>query len=175
MTIAIDQLTQQYPLIEELISLKETSWFNPAITSFEEGLPHVGLDQGDIKDASDRLSRFAPYLAHVFPETKESNGIIESDVVTIPSMKAILDSEYATHITGRLMLKKTVTYLFQAQLKPEVVSMRYWYSQRNWQSTLECSMKVMTTPYYQPNRSKHFLANSASPLAQQGILVCLSG
>jgi D-serine dehydratase len=106
MTIAIDQLTQQYPLIKKLISLKETSWFNPAITSFEEGLPYVGLDQSDIRDASDRLSRFAPYLAHVFPETKESNGIIESDVVTIPAMKAILDSEYTTHITGQLMLKK---------------------------------------------------------------------
>lgn len=106
MTIAIDQLTQQYPLIEELISLKETAWFNPAITSFEEGLPHVGLDQSDIKDASDRLNRFAPYLAYVFPETRESNGIIESDVVTIPSMKAILESEYVTHITGQLMLKK---------------------------------------------------------------------
>ncbi|WP_261884094.1 D-serine ammonia-lyase [Vibrio pelagius] len=106
MTIEIDQLTQQYPLIKELISLKEISWFNPAITSFEEGLPYVGLDQSDIKDASDRLNRFAPYLAHIFPETEESNGIIESEVVTIPSMKAILDSEYTTHIAGQLMLKK---------------------------------------------------------------------
>jgi D-serine dehydratase len=106
MTIAIDQLTQQYPLIKELISLKETSWFNPAITSFEDGLPNVGLDQSDIKDASDRLKRFAPYLAHVFPDTQKSNGIIESDVVSIPAMKATLDSEYATHIAGQLMLKK---------------------------------------------------------------------
>jgi D-serine dehydratase len=106
MTIAIDQLTQQYPLIKKLISLQETSWFNPAITSFEDGLPHVGLDQSDIKDASDRLKRFAPYLAHVFPGTQKSNGIIESDVVSIPAMKATLDSEYATHIAGQLMLKK---------------------------------------------------------------------
>ncbi|MBW3695761.1 D-serine ammonia-lyase [Vibrio sp. T187] len=106
MTINIDSLTKQYPLVEDLIALKETSWFNPFATSLEEGLPHVGLDAKDIQDASDRLKRFAPYLAKVFPETAKTNGIIESEVVEISSMKKLLEDEYNTQISGQLLLKK---------------------------------------------------------------------
>lgn len=35
MTINIEQLTEQYPLVKELIELKEVSWFNPSITRLE--------------------------------------------------------------------------------------------------------------------------------------------
>ena len=69
-------------------------------------MPYVGLGAHDIKAASDRLKRFAPYLAKVFPETAATNGIIESDVVSIPKMKAKLEQEYDTIIQGQLMLKK---------------------------------------------------------------------
>lgn len=106
MTINIDSLTKQYPLVEDLIALKETSWFNPFATSLEVGLPHVGLDAKDIQDASDRLKRFAPYLAKVFPETAKTNGIIESEVVEISGMKKLLEKEYNTQISGQLLLKK---------------------------------------------------------------------
>ncbi|MDK2605154.1 D-serine dehydratase, partial [Vibrio vulnificus] len=61
MTTNIDQLTEQYPLVKELIELKEISWFNPSITNLEEGLPYVGLGAENIQDASGRLKRFAPY------------------------------------------------------------------------------------------------------------------
>ena len=32
-------LLAQFPLLEELIALKETTWFNPATTTLAEGLP----------------------------------------------------------------------------------------------------------------------------------------
>lgn len=99
-------LTQQYPLLQKLINLEEISWFNPNITSLEEGLPYVGLDATDIADASDRLKRFTPYLAKAFPETAPTQGIIESELVAIPNMQAALNQQYDCKITGRLMLKK---------------------------------------------------------------------
>ncbi|EGQ8442956.1 D-serine ammonia-lyase [Vibrio cholerae] len=106
MTINIEQLTEQYPLVKKLIELKEVSWFNPSITRLEEGLSYVGLGSEDIQDASQRLKRFALYLAKAFPETAKTNGIIESEVVPISEMQSVLEREYDTPIQGRLLLKK---------------------------------------------------------------------
>lgn len=99
-------LATEFPLVKRLIDLEEVVWFNPNITTLEEGLPFVGLGAANIKDASERLDRFAPYLMKAFPETAASNGIIESSVVDIDKMKSCLETQYDTHILGRLMLKK---------------------------------------------------------------------
>ncbi len=61
-------LTATFPLVQDLIALKETTWFNPATTTLAEGLPYVGLIADDVQDAHARLQRFAPYLAEAFPE-----------------------------------------------------------------------------------------------------------
>ncbi|MFU0871970.1 D-serine ammonia-lyase [Kluyvera sichuanensis] len=99
-------LIAQFPLLADLIALKETTWFNPATTSLAEGLPYVGLTAQDVADAHDRLARFAPYLAQAFPETAAQGGIIESDVVAIPAMQRRLTQEYQQPIFGELLLKK---------------------------------------------------------------------
>ncbi|KIF45244.1 D-serine dehydratase [Vibrio owensii 47666-1] len=99
-------LATEFPLVKRLIDLEEVVWFNPNITTLEEGLPFVGLGAANIKDASERLERFAPYLMKAFPETAASNGIIESNVVEIDKMKLCLEAQYDTQILGRLMLKK---------------------------------------------------------------------
>ncbi|MDF3788619.1 D-serine dehydratase, partial [Enterobacter hormaechei] len=39
----ITTLTAQFPLVEDLIALKETTWLNPRTTTLAEGLPYVGL------------------------------------------------------------------------------------------------------------------------------------
>lgn len=99
-------LIAQFPLLADLIALKETTWFNPATTSLAEGLPYVGLTAQDVADAHDRLARFAPYLAQAFPETAAQGGIIESEVVAIPAMQRRLTQEYQQPIFGELLLKK---------------------------------------------------------------------
>ncbi|MGR5157985.1 D-serine ammonia-lyase [Vibrio owensii] len=99
-------LATEFPLVKRLIDLEEVVWFNPNITTLKEGLPFVGLGAANIKDASERLERFAPYLMKAFPETTASNGIIESNVVEIDKMKSCLETQYDTQILGRLMLKK---------------------------------------------------------------------
>lgn len=102
----VNALVAEFPLVERLIGLEEVVWFNPNITTLEEGLSYVGLGAANIKDASERLKRFAPYLMKAFPETVASNGIIESNVVEIDKMKSCLEAQYGTQILGRLMLKK---------------------------------------------------------------------
>ena len=102
----LEILINNFPLVSDLINLKEINWFNSKVTSLAEGLPYVGLGASDIKNASDRLNRFAAYLTIAFPETAASNGMIESDVIYIPKMKAKLEQEYEAIIQGQLMLKK---------------------------------------------------------------------
>lgn len=102
----ITALTTQFPLVEDLIALKETTWFNPNTTTLAEGLPYVGLTGDDVEDARARLARFAPYLAKAFPETAATHGIIESEVVAIPAMHKRLEKEFGTTINSTLLLKK---------------------------------------------------------------------
>ncbi|AJI85086.1 D-serine dehydratase [Yersinia enterocolitica] len=102
----IDKLITDYPLVKNLINLEEVTWFNPQATTLEKGLPYVGLSQQDVADAEARLQRFAPYLCQAFPETQKTKGIIESDIVAIPTMQNALQQRYGVAITGRLLLKK---------------------------------------------------------------------
>ena len=100
----IQKLIAQYPLVEDLVALRETTWFNPGTTSLAEGLPYVGLSEQDVKGAHARLARFAPYLAKAFPETAASGGIIESEVVAIPAMQQRLEKQYGQKISGEILL-----------------------------------------------------------------------
>lgn len=102
----IQTLIAQHPLVEDLVALKETVWFNPGTTSLAEGLPYVGLTEHDVQDAHARLTRFAPYLAQAFPETAATGGIIESELATIPAMQKRLEKAFGQHINGELLLKK---------------------------------------------------------------------
>ena len=99
-------LKTQFPQVEDLIALKETTWLNPRTTTLAQGLPWVGLTQADVDDAHARLRRFAPYLAKAFPETAATHGIIESELVAIPAMQKRLEKESGSAIPGTLLLKK---------------------------------------------------------------------
>ncbi|WP_338455220.1 D-serine ammonia-lyase [Aeromonas veronii] len=104
--IDVQQLTNQFPLVQSLIALEPVTWFNPNTTTLAAGLPYVGLDSSNVADASARLARFAPYMCEAFPETRTSNGILESEIAAIPAMQATLNQRYGVEVTGRLLLKK---------------------------------------------------------------------
>ncbi|WP_421346546.1 D-serine ammonia-lyase [Aeromonas veronii] len=104
--IDLQQLTAQFPLVQSLIALEPVTWFNPNTTPLAAGLPYVGLDSSNVVDASARLTRFAPYMCQAFPETRTSNGILESEIAAIPAMQATLNRRYGVEVTGRLLLKK---------------------------------------------------------------------
>ena len=106
MTVDTHALLARYPLLHDLIALRETQWFNPASTTLHQALPWVGLTRHDVDEASARLQRFAPWIAQAFPETAESGGIIESELVAIPAMQRALDAAAGRPLPGTLWLKK---------------------------------------------------------------------
>ncbi|WP_211830332.1 D-serine ammonia-lyase [Kistimonas asteriae] len=105
MTKTTEQWINEHPLIQDMVELKETQWFNPGVTTLEEALPYVGLNQDDINDASARLDRFAPFIQTMFPETEFSNGIIESPVRAVPAMHSVIENRYSVKLPGQLLLK----------------------------------------------------------------------
>ena len=99
------QWIQEFPLVQEMVDLKEIDWFNPKVKPVKEALPDVGLTIEDINEAAARLKRFAPYLAKVFPETRRQMGILESPLVAVPDYQEALDKHYEQKTIGDLWLK----------------------------------------------------------------------
>ena len=94
-----------YPVVSDICALKETAWINPDKLPFAQAVENCPLGLADIEDAAARLERFAPYLATVFPETAETQGIIESQVRPIPRMQKVLEETYGTTINGQVWIK----------------------------------------------------------------------
>ncbi|PUB11392.1 hypothetical protein C8K15_11319 [Paenisporosarcina sp. OV554] len=69
-------------------------WSNPKYEPFQTEVKKIPLNEKYVKDAEERLKRFAPYIAKVFPETRNLNGIIESPIVPIPAMHQQLSHMY---------------------------------------------------------------------------------
>lgn len=96
----------RHPLIRDLVALQETTWFNPGVASVVQAIGDVGLTAADVADASARLERFASYLQRAFPETRDSGGIIESDIVPLPHLQQQLGERYNQVLNGALWLKR---------------------------------------------------------------------
>jgi len=110
-------------LLTDIKNTQPVLWINPNKTVAPEALGKIGLSFEDILDAEERLKRFAPLIAKLFPETCYSNcdgiydgncdviydgiydGIIESPIVKAPEMKKQLENLYGTVINGDVYLK----------------------------------------------------------------------
>ncbi|HHT7083198.1 MULTISPECIES: D-serine ammonia-lyase [Bacillus] len=101
----IETLKEEYPLLNKLIATEEVFWVNPNMEKYETAIKDSPLSEENVKDAEERLKRFASYIAKVFPETKETKGIIESPLLKISSMKQALEKNYEQPILGELLLK----------------------------------------------------------------------
>ncbi|KQQ62486.1 D-serine dehydratase [Pseudomonas sp. Leaf127] len=103
---SLDEWCTRHPLIKQLVALEQVTWFNPAIAPAAVALADVGLTRADVRDASERLRRFAPYLALVFPDTAALHGIIESGIQPLPHLQQRLAQEADLPAAGALWLKK---------------------------------------------------------------------
>ena len=101
----IGQWEEEFPIVRDLIDLKETLWINPKKLPIDEAVAESSVTMEDVLDASARLERFAPYLALAFPETAKTGGIIESPLAEIEKMRPYLEGEAGGSIQGRLLLK----------------------------------------------------------------------
>ncbi|MFJ5624876.1 D-serine ammonia-lyase [Peribacillus loiseleuriae] len=101
----IKEWKEEYPLMSKIISTDEVFWTNSKYEKFTDAIKKISLSEKDVEDAEERLNRFAPYIAKVFPETQKTNGIIESPIVPIPNMQSNIEETYDQEILGQLLLK----------------------------------------------------------------------
>lgn len=95
------------PVIKRISEKKETAWINPYLLPFAttNAVCQLVVSDDDIDDARKRLDRFASFIRKCFPETEETNGLIESPLKEISSMQKKLEETYDCQIPGRLFLK----------------------------------------------------------------------
>ncbi len=94
----------KYPLLSKIINLEPVVWLNPSLTNLNQ-LPSLPVTKKHMEEADHLWKRFASFLVIAFPETKETNGIIESSLKNIQNMKDKLNNQYGANINGQLYLK----------------------------------------------------------------------
>lgn len=99
-------LGERFPILNEMQKGEEVIWVNPDKVSFAESMKGCELSMTDVEDAEERLKRFAPFIMRCFPETKDRNGLIESVLTDIPTMKDVINRKYGSRLEGRLLLKQ---------------------------------------------------------------------
>lgn len=75
---------------KDIREAKESYWDNPDRKSFDEVEGKQRLGKQEIREASERLERFAPLIMRLFPETSKNNGLIESPLLCINETKEAL-------------------------------------------------------------------------------------
>lgn len=76
-------------------------WINPALRGASNVLPSLRLRPQDISAAADLLQRWAPVLAHLFPELDAAGGLIESPLLELKPAERIV----GPGIDGAVLLK----------------------------------------------------------------------
>lgn len=119
---SITEWISAYPLITDIISTQEVFWINPKYNTKESLIKaQYGADiifdpsntsenstllhEEEIREAEERLLRFAPYIAQAFPETQPAGGLIESPLIPISNMQGYLEKRYKVTIPGHIWLK----------------------------------------------------------------------
>ena len=92
-------------VVKKIAEKKEIAWINKKEMVYKEYEKNLPFSDDELKEAEERLKRFAPFIKKSFPETEETNGIIESPLEPIFSMQKELEKKYETEIPGKLYLK----------------------------------------------------------------------
>lgn len=108
---SIERWQKEYPLLTEIINTNEVFWINPQYQAYNDAILKISLTEADVKAADERLKKFAPYIAKVFPETKEQGGIIESPIIRIPRMKKQMEEIFNQKIICENLLLKCDSHL----------------------------------------------------------------
>ena len=94
--------TNHHDILKEVCNKEPVFWVNNR-KKVNEVLPRLILNFDHIKEAEERLKRFAPLIKRLFKETE--NGIIESPLIKANKLKHRLENFYANKINGELYLK----------------------------------------------------------------------
>ncbi|QSB08784.1 D-serine ammonia-lyase [Lysinibacillus fusiformis] len=96
------ELFEQYPQLKDLANKDTVLWEN---TNWVKNPETTLFTMPEMEDAEATLQRFSSYLKVAFPELLESDGLIESTIKEIPTMKGAIEQAYGVVIPGQLLLK----------------------------------------------------------------------
>src|SRR5699024_1356311 len=91
---------------KKLSEMTEVYWLNDQYDTYDDAGRDSGFTIDDIKGAEQRLLKFAPLIKKLFPETKSSDGIIESPVEKIENMEKYLNETEEDELQGQLYIKR---------------------------------------------------------------------
>lgn len=99
----LNNLIHKFPLILQMVEPTNVLWINPNLNKNLRNDVSITFDE--VIEAEERLKRFAPFIELAFPETKNSKGIIESDLKEIHEMKKFMEGVGGITIPGKIMQK----------------------------------------------------------------------
>jgi len=85
---------------------QEIFWENPQLKDIETANKNSPYTFSDIQEVEDRLQRFASFIQIAFPETKESEGILDSKISSVEAVQTWLSKQYDTDLPGDLYIKR---------------------------------------------------------------------
>lgn len=100
---SIASFIDEAPILKDIIDLKPVIWLNPNRKPMTD-MPVFPISKEEMIEAQTLWDRFASFFVKAFPETAETNGMIESPLVEIADMKDSLNHQKAK-IEGKLYLK----------------------------------------------------------------------
>lgn len=91
-------------VFQSLKSAESTFWANSHYTDFAQAQHDSDLTLADVQDAAARLQRFAPYFQAAFPETRATQGIIESPVLPLKKLSQTLAYPHTLYLKADNLL-----------------------------------------------------------------------
>lgn len=96
----IKEIVEKNELVKKISEKKEIVWINNKQVKYSEYEKNLPITDEQIKEAEDRLIRFAPFIKKAFPETEITNGIIESPLEPIFNMQKSLKKNIIQKFQG---------------------------------------------------------------------------
>lgn len=100
----LKQWKKEHPKLQKIMDLQPITWINPNKKPIDE-ITGLEVSKKDMLEAESLWNRFAPYFEKAFPETKKTNGIIESPLKELKDMKIKLSEKYNQDLPGDFYLK----------------------------------------------------------------------
>jgi len=102
---ALESWEAEYPKIRSIRGYDEVFWSNQNLKPVEDAILETGITLEQIQSAEHRLKRFAPFFMEAFPETRSTQGLLESKIRRVESFQGELEKTPYAVPFGRLMLK----------------------------------------------------------------------
>lgn len=93
-------------ILKQVENEQEVFWSNPYLINSDEAHNKAAYSFRDIQDVENRFRRFAPFIQLMYPETQEREGLLESEITSIPQMTKWLENTYQEELLGNFYIKR---------------------------------------------------------------------